>query len=178
MKKAIIVIVLMLVVIGGGIALFVYSEKHPEIGDPWGNKSTRELALTCLPQEYTVQHIHPQLAIGINEQQLVIPVGIGIEGASNDTSHESASKTASCLHPIHTHSADGIIHVESPEPRDYTLGDFFAVWRQPFSKDRILDYTIDTTHRIRMTVNGQESDQFENLILKDKDQIGIYYETK
>jgi hypothetical protein len=34
---------------------------------------------------------------------------------------------------LHTHTPDGIIHVESPTMRSYTLGQFFAVWGQPLS---------------------------------------------
>jgi hypothetical protein len=28
---------------------------------------------------------------------------------------------------------DGIIHIEAPIPRTFTLGDFFAVWGEPLS---------------------------------------------
>ncbi len=49
---------------------------------------------------------------------------------------------------IHTHLAvyvdgalrpipSGIIHVESPTARTYTLGQFFAIWRQPLSAHRV-----------------------------------------
>jgi len=178
MKKAILIIIVALVVIGGGIALFAYDAKHPELKDPWGNKSTRDLALSCLPQEYTDQHIHPQLTIKINGAQQTIPANIGIQGVSGDTSMQQAQTAASCLHPLHTHDSAGTIHVESPEARDYTVGDFFAVWGKVFTKDQILDSKVDDTHKIVMTVNGKEDEDFENYVMHDKDQIVISYESK
>src|SRR5581483_12030445 len=36
---------------------------------------------------------------------------------------------------LHTHEPDGIIHVESPVNRKFTLGEFFDVWGLRFTKD-------------------------------------------
>ena len=33
--------------------------------------------------------------------------------------------------------SDGVIHLESPSVRVYTLGDFFDEWRQPLSRTRV-----------------------------------------
>ena len=38
-----------------------------------------------------------------------------------------------CFYWLHTHAADGIIHIESPVKRIFTLGDFFDVWGQRLS---------------------------------------------
>jgi hypothetical protein len=84
--------------------------------------------------------------------------------------------TLGCMSALHTHDSTGKIHVESPERRDFTLGDFFAVWNKPFSKDQILDYTVDGTHVLTVTVNGKAIDTYENTILRDEDTIVISYE--
>ena len=42
-----------------------------------------------------------------------------------------------CYYWLHTHTNDGVIHVESPTQRLYTLGDFFDIWRQPLSARRV-----------------------------------------
>jgi len=76
---------------------------------------------------------------------------------------------------LHTHTPDGLIHVESPEKRDFTLGDFFAVWEKPFSSDAVLDYVADETHSIRVTVNGEAIDTFEDTVLGDGDEIVVEY---
>ena len=38
-----------------------------------------------------------------------------------------------CLYWLHTHDATGVMHIESPDTRTYTLGEFFDVWGQPLS---------------------------------------------
>jgi hypothetical protein len=43
----------------------------------------------------------------------------------------------SCIAWLHTHSADGIIHIESPDERSYSLGQFFDLWRLPLGRSRI-----------------------------------------
>jgi hypothetical protein len=38
---------------------------------------------------------------------------------------------------LHTHDATGIIHIESPDNRTYTLGNFFDIWGQPLTQDNV-----------------------------------------
>jgi len=38
---------------------------------------------------------------------------------------------------LHTHAADGIVHIESPVERTFTLGDFFDVWGTPLDRGRV-----------------------------------------
>ena len=38
---------------------------------------------------------------------------------------------------LHTHTTDGVIHIESPSKAIYTLGDFFDEWHQPLSKNQV-----------------------------------------
>lgn len=113
---------------------------------------------------FTTFHIHPHLQIIINGQQQDIPANIGI--------------TLACMHPIHTHDASGTLHVESPEPKDFTLADFFAVWGKTFTQNQIFDSAIDSSHIIKVTVNGSPVDTYENTVLRDKDQIVVSYEGK
>jgi hypothetical protein len=42
-----------------------------------------------------------------------------------------------CFYWLHTHAADGIIHIESPIRRTFTLGDFFDVWGQRLGQTRV-----------------------------------------
>src|SRR5438128_2581303 len=110
--------------------------------------STRDLAMSCTLDMYTKFHIHPHLMILVNGEQQVIPANTGINPG--------------CMHPLHTHDDTGTVHVESPEERDFTLGDFFAVWGKTFTKDQILDSKIDASHTITMLVDGSASDQYDN----------------
>lgn len=125
-------------------------------------RTPREVAMTCTTDMATEFHIHPVLEIYINGEKQLIPANVGI--------------TPNCMYALHTHTPDGIIHVESPEKKDFTLSDFFAVWDKPFSASQIFDHTIDASHRIRMTVNGEEADTYEHTLLVDEDRVVIYYE--
>jgi hypothetical protein len=50
------------------------------------------------------------------------------------TSGEPAGAT---VDGIHTHDGTGVIHVESPVRRTYTLGEFFDVWGQRLGPDQV-----------------------------------------
>ncbi len=119
----------------------------------------------CVTHENLAVHIHPMLSINIDGVQQPIPGGIGLESAS-------------CFRPVHTHDDIGMLHVESARPRDFALGDFFKVWNKTFTKDQILDSVVDANHEIVVTVNGVPNTDYENLILKDHDQIVITYKRK
>lgn len=183
MKKGIIIGIIFIIVIAVGIFLSIKDKNDPtktnsaaQTADLYKDKSSRELALMCDVQEHLVMHIHPILKIFIDGQAQEIPANIGVEGLSGDSTHEQAKASATCLHFLHTHDASGTLHVESPVPMDYSLGDFFAVWGKTFTKDQILDSKVDDKHHIHFIVDGQENSDFENLILKDKQQIEIKYE--
>ena len=57
-----------------------------------------------------------------------------------------------CIYWLHTHAPDGIIHVESPTQRIYTLGNFFDEWRQPLTATR---RSAGATGTVTATVNGK-----------------------
>jgi hypothetical protein len=88
--------------------------------------------ISCDTSEQTVFHIHTHLTIFVNGQQRQVPAGIGIPGAAAQHTRAGAFvESGSCFYWLHTHAADGIIHIESPVQRTYTLGEFFDEWGQP-----------------------------------------------
>lgn len=88
----------------------------------------------CLPSEQVAYHIHAHLQVYVNGQSRQIPGGIGIiQPAAQQTQAGPFYGASHCYYWLHTHTADGIIHIESPTQRIYTLGQFFAEWRQPLS---------------------------------------------
>ncbi len=78
--------------------------------------------IKCQASEQSLFHIHAHLTIVVNGALRQIPADVGIV---------TGGATGSCLYWLHTHAADGIIHIESPVRRVYTLGDFFDEWGQP-----------------------------------------------
>jgi hypothetical protein len=84
--------------------------------------------------ETTVYHIHSHLAVYVNGAARQIPAGVGVvEPAVSQTPNGPFVSATRCYYWLHTHAADGIIHIESPTQRTYTLGNFFDIWRQPLS---------------------------------------------
>jgi hypothetical protein len=95
--------------------------------------------ISCQAGEQVLFHIHAHLTIFVQGQPRQVPAGIGI--APPDQVEQTASGNfidgGACFMWLHTHSADGIIHTESPIHRAYTLGDFFDIWGQPLGRDRV-----------------------------------------
>jgi len=118
----------------------------------------------CIQHVNLKLHIHPHLEIIINGDKQVIPANIGVDSI--------------CMRSVHTHDATGTIHIEWKRPRDFTLEEFFKVWGKTFNQDQILDYAADENHETVMTVNGNRSEEYENLIMRDGDRIVIIYQEK
>jgi hypothetical protein len=95
--------------------------------------------VTCQTVEKVAYHIHVHLTIFVDGTARVVPFGIGIgpplRGAN--TPDGPFVELGSCFMWLHTHAYDGIIHVESPTKRTYTLAQFFAVWGQPLSRTQV-----------------------------------------
>ena len=77
--------------------------------------------IRCDQAEGAVFHIHQHLAIFERGHAVDVPDDIGRPIA------------AQCFYWLHTHTPNGIIHVESPTFRTYTLGQFFDIWGEPLS---------------------------------------------
>ncbi|MGI9007439.1 MAG: hypothetical protein ACR2FU_14800 [Streptosporangiaceae bacterium] len=92
----------------------------------------------CQTSEQQLFHIHAHLTIFVNGSQRQVPAGIGIPGSTaQDSAQGQVAVGGRCLYWLHTHAPDGIIHVESPVHRTYTLGDFFDEWGQPLGPARL-----------------------------------------
>ena len=89
---------------------------------PWPSESNllpERLApagLHALTMEGTALHIHEHLDLYVNGSRVTVPAFVGID------------QQAGFLTELHTHDASGIVHVESPVPKSFTLGQFFCEW--------------------------------------------------
>jgi hypothetical protein len=86
--------------------------------------------ITCQVGEQVLFHIHAHLTIFVDGKPRRVPAGIGLAPPLevDETSAGVFVAGATCFMWLHTHSADGIIHTESPVQRVYTLGNFFDIW--------------------------------------------------
>ncbi|GAC1621270.1 MAG: hypothetical protein NVS4B7_13130 [Ktedonobacteraceae bacterium] len=79
--------------------------------------------VTCDSMEQKSYHIHVHLTIYINGQLTPVPKGIGI------------APDGSCFYWMHTHTSDGIIHIEAPaKVHNIALDDFLTIWHDGFAK--------------------------------------------
>jgi hypothetical protein len=85
--------------------------------------------------EQLLFHIHAHLAIYAQGQQKFVPYGIGIVPPYQLQNTASGPFVAggSKFYWLHTHDETGIIHIESPQQRTFTLGNLFDIWHQPLS---------------------------------------------
>lgn len=93
----------------------------------------------CATSEQTLFHVHTHLTIFVDGKARAIPYGIGIVPPRQvqQTQQGPFVTGGSCFYWLHTHASDGIIHIESPVHRSFTLGDFFDIWGQPLGPDRV-----------------------------------------
>ena len=76
-------------------------------------------------------HIHAHLSIFNKGHQIAVPYGIGIMRPFQIVNGFVAR--GSGFYWLHTHDATGIIHIESPTDRTFTLGNFCDVWGEPLT---------------------------------------------
>ncbi len=117
--------------------------------------------INCNTQEYLNFHIHAHLDVFVGSQPFTVPALIGIIDNT-------------CLYWLHTHSQDGIIHMEAPQTRNFTLGQFFDIWKATGQYYVPPQYNSPTVY-----VNGQEAGTDLNAIqLNAHDEIVVVYGTK
>ena len=80
-------------------------------------------------------HVHAHLALFHKGEQIAIPYGIGIVRPFQV--NNGFVGMGQGIYWLHTHDATGIIHVESPDDRRYTLGNFFDIWGQPLNREQV-----------------------------------------
>ena len=95
--------------------------------------------IRCEASEQVLFHIHAHLAVFVDGQPAVVPEGIGIAPPRSVQQYASGPFVlgGSCFYWLHSHTNDGVIHIESPIRRTYTLGNYFDVWNQPLSATQV-----------------------------------------
>jgi hypothetical protein len=121
--------------------------------------------IECNRSEQLNYHIHSGLDVFVNGVQQQVPSNIGI------------LSSPSCLYWLHTHSANGIIHVEAPETREFTLGQFIDVWEQTLTNSTAF---FDSVSDMPVTayVDGQRFEgDYRTIPLESLREIVLAYGT-
>jgi hypothetical protein len=99
--------------------------------------------ISCDAQEGQRIHIHQHLVLLDRGKEIAIPRNVG----------QPAGRR--CIYWIHTHTPDGIIHIEAPKDRSFTLGDFFSVWGEPLSRTGAATMHAAKGSTLRVWVDGK-----------------------
>lgn len=104
----------------------------------------RALGLPALGREGSALHIHQHLDVFVHGHRVAVPAGVGIAG------------DGSFISPLHTHDGSGVVHVESPDVRPFTLGQLFGVWGVRLTRRCLGGYCASGADRLRVFVDGRE----------------------
>lgn len=141
-----------LLILGGALAVlfvaFSFLSEKPQ-GMLWAYTD-----VPCLPNGHqsAAMHIHSKLTLVVDDVPELIPSGIG--------------DTATCMAEVHTHDASGSIHIESAEIKQYTMGDFFAVWGKSIEREG---------YNLTASVSGVRVDNPSEIALQDNIDIVFAY---
>jgi hypothetical protein len=93
----------------------------------------------CGSREQLKYHVHARLTIFVDGKPRSVPLGVGIGAPIRTTKSEDGrfASGGSCFSFLHTHAADGIIHIEAPGKVPFKLGQFFDVWQQRLGRRRL-----------------------------------------
>jgi hypothetical protein len=112
--------------------------------------------IPCGSTEQLRYHVHARLTIFVNGKPRTVPLGVGIGKPRriNRTADGPFVAGGSCFSFLHTHAADGIIHIEAPGEVTFKLGQFFELWGQRLDRThlgsnsgRVVAYVNGTRYR-------------------------------
>jgi len=136
---------------------------------PWDANAAKSAARATalgLPAEGTTMHEHADVEIFVHASKEPVPTDIGID-ASKGT-----------IQSIHTHDDTGLVHLESSQSREFTLGEFFGVWGVRFTPSCLGAYCNEGNNRLQVFVDGEEVDgSLQDVQLDDQTVIVVTYGT-
>jgi hypothetical protein len=136
---------------------------------PWDANAAESAARATalgLPAEGTTMHEHANVQIFVHGTNERIPADIGIDTA------------AGTIQSIHTHDDTGLVHLESSQSREFTLGEFFGVWGVRFTPTCLGAYCNEGNNRLQVFVDGDEvTDNLQDVQLDDQTVIVVTYGT-
>ena len=108
-------------------------------------------------------HAHALLTVYRNGEQVPVPADLGFNQSG---AHGS----------LHTHTPDGVIHMEADDPYPYELAHVMAVWGVAFDRNRLGGDVAAGDKAVHVYVNGKPAPDGP-VVLKDKDNVVVAYGT-
>ncbi|MGZ3611132.1 MAG: hypothetical protein ACXWPS_18250 [Ktedonobacteraceae bacterium] len=160
------------VLVVAAVSFAVYSNSHKNASAQNQATPTEQVVNAAYPPvdgiycdalEQTAYHIHAHLTIYMNGKQVAIPQGIGI------------ASDQSCFYWLHTHTSDGVVHIEFPNKGTPTLGNFLDIWGQSFNSLGYQNELASSTGW-KIYVDGKQvTENFNQLVLQPHQVITIAY---
>lgn len=114
----------------------------------------------CNRTEQFNYHVHTHLDVFVDGREQQVPDNVG--------------RLDSCLYWLHTHTGDGIIHIEAPQTREFTLGQVIDVWKQTSDLAGFFDSVTDKN--VTVYVDGEQvQGSYAVVPLKSLGEIVIVY---
>jgi hypothetical protein len=133
---------------------------------PWDNgldslqarlPQLQAMGLPPLSAEGVVVHWHQHIDVYVDGKHSVIPASTGIFGTF--------------IMALHVHDNSGILHLESPTKKTYTLGEAFAVWGVRLTPNAV---GANCGGPVKAYVNGkQQTGNPEDIVLKQHAEIAL-----
>ncbi|MFL6310008.1 MAG: hypothetical protein ACJ70T_08430, partial [Nitrososphaera sp.] len=150
-------------------------ESSPQYFDAYGqaagnatdttNENLEIDGVECVRAEQFAFHIHTKFNITFDNKSYPVPAGIGIIPDN-------------CIYWLHTHDNSGIVHIESPINKTFTLGQFLQIWNRFNSSDTVIQNITNNNINgtVVVNINGTQmnnSTDYRNIELKDQDEISL-----
>jgi hypothetical protein len=104
-------------------------------------------------------HVHQHVDVFVNAKPVIVPAGIGIGDGF--------------ISPLHTHDTSGVIHVESPTVRSFSLAEFFAVWGVRLTKTCLADEC--GAGDLHLYVNGKPAADPNRVVLTQHLELAVAF---
>lgn len=118
-----------------------------------------------LPAEGVALHEHADVQVFVHGVQQSVPESIGISGAGATS--------------LHTHTSDGLVHIESSDAgHTFTLGEFLDVWGVRLSATCLGGYCRTDADTLQVFKDGQEvTGSIRDIVLDNESVIVLTYGT-
>jgi hypothetical protein len=83
------------------------------------------------------------LDVFADRRRVTVPAGIGV--------------LPTCSYWLRTTRDDGIVTIDSPERRAFTLGDLFDIWGAPLTRTKVLAFDVGPDRPVRVVVDGRRA---------------------
>lgn len=124
----------------------------------------RAAGLPPLEAEGAKVHYHAHLDVLVDGEAVTVPAFIGID--------EQARR----ISPLHTHTPDGIVHVEAPRKDTFTLGQLFTEWNVRLTETCLGSLCAGSGKSLRLYVDGKaRPGDPATLVLAAHQQIALVY---